>query len=177
MKRTVTVNLSGTAFIIDEDAYRLLDSYLTDITRRLAGKEENNEVIGDIEYRISEIFREKGADQVRVVDISLVRYVISTIGNPQVFGDAETPGTYTELPALPQQKKLRRDPYDKVLGGVCSGLAVFFNADVALVRVIAVLLVLFGGLSVWVYIVLWIVIPKASTPQELAMFDSSKGKG
>lgn len=56
-------------------------------------------------------------------------------------------------------KKLRRTP-DGILAGVCGGLAEFFDLDVSLVRIATLILILFGGLSVWVYIILWIIVPK-----------------
>lgn len=193
MKNAVTINISGTPFTVDEDAYELLRTYLEDIQSRLSGKEEREEVAADIESRVSEIFREKGANVQKVVDIALVRYVISVIGNPCIFGDgpagtagtppppltppcAGTAGTPPPplTPPCTERRQLRRDPRGKVLGGVCSGLADYFAIDVSMVRIFTFLLVFLGGLSVWVYLMLWLVIPKATTPEEFTMLDRER---
>ena len=175
MKRTVTVNIAGMAFIVDEDAYSLLKSYLNDISRRL-NDGEKEETMQDIENRIAEIFRNRGAFGVKVVSVELVREMISIIGVPATFsGDAEDGKQMGTPPppyhAVPTERRFMRDPRHRVLGGVCSGAAAFFGMDTVIVRVITFLLVFLAGLSVWIYIILWIVIPAARTPQELEMMD------
>ena len=57
-------------------------------------------------------------------------------------------------------KRLLRPP-DGIIAGVCGGLAEFFGLDVSLIRIATLILILFGGLSIWVYIILWLIVPKA----------------
>lgn len=57
-------------------------------------------------------------------------------------------------------RKLERNPMNKVIGGVCSGLGDYFNLDVALVRVLFVIALFFASFGFWLYIILWIVIPE-----------------
>ncbi|MCI7139755.1 PspC domain-containing protein [Alistipes sp.] len=53
---------------------------------------------------------------------------------------------------------------DRIIAGVCAGLADFFGLDVSLVRIATLALILFGGLSLWAYIILWLIVPKAPKP-------------
>ena len=87
MKKTVTANISGIAFTLDEDAYTLLYSYLDDIASRLSNNNEGRETMEDIESRIAEHFRNNGASNIRVVNIELVQKVIALIGTPEIFGE------------------------------------------------------------------------------------------
>ncbi len=172
MKKTVTINIAGMAFIADEDAYSLLKSYLNDISGRLnAGEQE--ETMQDIENRIAEIFRNRGALGVKVVSIDMVRDMISIIGSPATFSNESEGGRVTPPPyqAAPLGRRFMRDPKHRVLGGVCSGAAAFFGIDTVIVRVVTFLLIFLAGLSVWIYIILWIVVPVARTPEELEMMD------
>ena len=83
MKKTLTVNLGGTVFHIDEDAYRLLDNYLCNLKlhfRRQAGADE---IVNDIELRISELFLEKLTAGSQVITITDVEEVINRMGKPE----------------------------------------------------------------------------------------------
>ena len=71
MKETVNVNIGSQAFTLDEDAYRVLRSYLDDIRSRLP--EYDTETMGDIEVRIAEIFREIVSSPMRVIALDTVR--------------------------------------------------------------------------------------------------------
>lgn len=101
--------------------------------------------------------------------------VIETMGKPEEFADVQDDhkeeetsqeNTYTEN----VKKRMFRDPDNKAIGGVCSGIAAYFDIDIVWIRLAMFLLIFFGGISLWVYIVLWIVIPEAKTTAEkLAM--------
>ncbi len=177
MKKTLTVNISGIAFSIDEDAYQMLSAYLEDIEFRLKAQHEDSETMRDIETRIMEIFRERGASEYQVVDIELVKHVISAIGNPSVFGDrndgtSQAPRTEYKFIA----KRLLRNPTDKMIGGVCSGLASYYGLEVSLLRIALFITMFFWGISLWIYIILWIVIPIAQTQEEIDMLNRSKNR-
>ena len=136
MKETVNVNIGSQAFTLDEDAYRVLRNYLEDIRSRLP--EYDTETMGDIEARIAEIFREIVSSPMRVIRGSA----------PQ------------EEQPEPEPRKLFRSRTDRSIAGICGGLAEFFHADTTVLRLITLFLILFGGLSIWAYIILWIVIPE-----------------
>lgn len=85
MKETVNVNIGSVAFILDEDAYRVLGSYFDDIRRRLP--EGDAETMGDIEARVAEIFRERVASPMRVITLDVVRATMAQMGSPADFGE------------------------------------------------------------------------------------------
>lgn len=161
MKETVNVSVASQAFTIDKDAWRMLDNYLKSIRDRL--EPDDNETIVDIESRIADIFRENLPSPMMVVSASLVKRVMDQIGSPEIFGAPHHAGNESEgeQPKADGiwQKPLRRSQSDRVLAGVCGGIASHFGCDSALIRLITLLLIIFGGLSVWIYIVLWLVIP------------------
>ena len=245
MKETVNVNIGSVAFILDEDAYRVLGSYFDDIRRRLP--EGDAETMGDIEARVAEIFRERVASPMRVITLDVVRATWPRWASPADFGEprgaerseSAEGGTGTESAEQPPLRKLYRsrtersiagicggsrrvlrlrpdadpaadapaDPFrrtfdlglhhpldrhsrgagpkiqyqqqkpikimatnenrrlfrsqDSIIAGVCAGLAEFFGLDTSLVRIATLLLIFFGGLSLWVYIILWLIVPKA----------------
>lgn len=167
MKETVTVNIGSMAFTLDKDACQLLKEYLDDIRRRLPG--EDAETMADIEARVGEIFRERVASPMRVISVEVVRATMAQLGAPSDFGEPrtdsapETPENGPETPK-PAPRKLRRSRTDRSIAGICGGLAEFFGLEVSRIR-LALLLILFAGLSLWVYIILWLIIPNA--PQRL----------
>jgi len=155
MKETVNVNIGSQAFTIDVDAYGALRSYLDDIRSRLP--ENDTETMEDIERRIAEIFREKKTSPMMVVTLATAREAMARMGRPSDFGEPHT-GRKEPEPELP--RKLHRSRTDRSIAGICGGLAEFFGADAALLRLATLFLILFGGLSIWVYIILWIIIPE-----------------
>lgn len=160
MKQAFNVNIGGRAYNIDEDAYELLDKYLNDISSRLT--DTDVESMDDIESRIADIFDETISSQMQVVNIELVRRAMAVIGRPEMFGGQKRGFSYQQT-AYPQEpRKLYRSTTNKIIGGVCGGLAEYMNMDPTLVRVITVILFFATILSIVpVYIVMWIVIPKA----------------
>lgn len=162
MKETVTLNIGSEAFTLDQDAARLLHSYLNDIRSRLP--EDEAETIDDIETRIAEIFRERITSPMRVITIETVRATMKQLGAPSDFGEPRS-GTAEEAPAYdveqqPAPRKLYRSRSERSIAGVCGGLAAYFDADPTMIRLLMLLLILFGGLSIWAYVILWIVIPE-----------------
>ena len=169
MKKTFTINISGTVFHIDDDAYERLNNYIFQINRHFGNDADAKEIVQDIESRISELFQERVKDGSEVITIALVEEIIKIMGMPESFADANEEEPTIKV-SRSKGKKLYRDPDDRVLGGVCSGLGVFFVIDPIIVRLIFVLLFFIGGSSVLIYLILWIIIPKASnTAQRLEM--------
>jgi phage shock protein PspC (stress-responsive transcriptional regulator) len=174
VKKTIKINLSGTIFQIDEDAYDHLKKYLDAIGRHFSGKEGGEEILNDIETRIAELFREKRAREEEVITLILVTEVIEIMGDPEEIintGDDETSsGGSTYAGSGSSSRRLYRDPENSVIGGVCGGLGAYFNIDPLIFRILFIVLFFLGGASVLVYIILWIVLPKALTAaQKLEM--------
>lgn len=156
MKKTLNVNIGSIAFVIDEDAYYMLKRYLDDVEARFEPGEAE-ETINDLEMRIADIFSESISSPRQVVNADLVRKAIAILGKADEFGEPRNKraGQQADI------KKLRRSRSDRVIGGVCGGLAEYFGVDVTVIRILMFLLVFFGGLSLWVYIILWIAIPSS----------------
>lgn len=178
MKKTVSISLNGLAFIVEEDAYSMLKDYLKQIRICLESNQDGSEILSDVESRISEILSSKISDTNQTVNVSMINYVIDTIGAPHYFKDdnsQEKKKNYTPPPFFnfkKVRKKLFRDPNRKILGGVCSGIASYFRCEIALIRFIAIVLFICSGVGVIAYIVLWIVIPEAVTKEEIDMVNS-----
>lgn len=174
MNKTVTINISGIIFHIEEDAYDRLSKYLSTIKGYFSKTDGGNEIMADIEARVAELLQSKINASKQVILMTDVDYVMNVMGRPEDFGaeqsredaDANQNNKNEERETYTQEKikrRLFRNPDEKALGGVCSGLAAYFNIDTVWVRLAMFLLIFFGGLSLWVYIILWIVIPEAKT--------------
>jgi len=173
MKKTIKINLGGIIFFIDEDAYEKLQNYLNAINSQFQDFEGGREITDDIELRIAEIFQSKITDQKQVITTGDVDEMVRIMGKPEDYlnGDEyreETDGE--KAAACRRQKRLYRNPDDAVIGGICSGLGAYFDIDPVWIRIIFIILLFAGGLGLWLYIILWIVIPSAETPtQKLEM--------
>jgi len=163
MKKTFTINISGTVFHIDEDAYEVLKKYMTDIKEHFYNSEDGKEIISDIEYRLSELFTEKNENF--IITLEKVGNVVEIMGEPEVFDNEDI--------IIPEKikKRLYRDPEHKIISGVCGGLAAYFDTDPAIVRLITILLSFLSfGVVFFAYIILWIMVKKAkTTTQKLEM--------
>lgn len=168
MKKTLTVNLGGTVYHIDEDAYKLLDNYLTNLRIHFRHEEGAEEIVHDMELRISELFTDRLGDSRQVVTIEDVEEIIAQIGKPEELSGVEEEEV-KETGNAP--RRLYRDPDNKVLGGVASGLAAYLGWDVTWVRIGIILLgIPMKGALIMAYFLAWIIIPLARTATEkLAM--------
>lgn len=84
---------------------------------------------------------------------------MNRMGSPADFGERRGSAPQEEQPE-PEPRKLFRSRTDRSIAGICGGLAEFFHVDTTVLRLITLFLILFGGLSIWAYIILWIVIPE-----------------
>ncbi|MCT4591092.1 MAG: PspC domain-containing protein [Carboxylicivirga sp.] len=176
MKKTVTINISGHMFYIDEDAYSRLRSYLDKIESTFRSQESGDEIISDIENRVAEIFNEQINRETGVVTMEMVEDVIATMGEPEQFEDGEqnnerkSPSSNALIHVKPN-RRFYRDIDNRILGGVCSGIAAYFDIDVLLVRIIvAILTILTSGGVALIYLILWIAVqPARTTAQKLQM--------
>jgi len=159
MDKTININLGGTLFQIDEDAYKILRDYLQAINNRFRNVPGGHETIEDIESRIAEIFQsQKGMSG--VISKDNIESMISIIGKPGDFDhiDTEAEPQYYTSPG----KRMYRNPDDSVISGVCGGIGAYLNVDPVLFRILFVVFTFFG-VGAFVYIVLWIALPVANT--------------
>ncbi|MBK7625758.1 MAG: PspC domain-containing protein [Bacteroidales bacterium] len=159
MDKTININIAGTLFQIDEDAFRILRDYLQSINSRFRNVQGGHETIEDIESRISEIFQsQKGL--AGVISKDNVEAMISIIGKPEDFDvNEEQPEQHTYTS---QKRRMYRNPDDKIIGGVCSGIGAYVDTDPVLFRILFVIS-FFLGIGFFLYIVLWIALPEANT--------------
>ena len=166
MKRVTNACVGGRNFTLNDDAYNRLDAYLRHFKDKLTVPEtQKGEVMEEIEGRIADLFYQEVGDTSRVVTLPMVEKVVSMLGMPD--GSAETGYTYTS--AFPEDKvpkKLYRDMDNKGVAGVCAGLAQYFDIDVTIIRVIMLVALLAGTSGFWIYLVLWIAVPRAETPAQ-----------
>lgn len=176
MRKIININFQGRVIPIEELAYDILKQYIESLRVFFANEEGRDEIINDIEGRIAELFSEtlkKGAACITESDVNVV---INSIGRPEDFDDEETRvkeqlkgeearqrqsgGYSSQFTTEPRGPRLFRDQEDKILGGVCAGLASYFRIDPAIVRILFAVITLGGfGAGVPLYILLWIVLP------------------
>ena len=178
MKKTLTVNLGGTVFHIDEDAYRLLEKYLANLRIHFSREDGTDEIMSDFEQRIAEILGDKIRAGYNVITIDDVESVIKRMGKVEDLCDHDFreedrkkseqsytgPQPHIRIERL--GRRLFRNEDDKMLGGVCSGLAAYMGWDPTPVRLFAFLLIFVWAVSIPVYIVLWLLVPPARTATE-----------
>ncbi len=164
----MTVNISGIVFHIDEDAYDRLHRYLRAIRVHFDSEAGCEEILAGIEERIAEMLRQKKPGERQVVSLEDVRETITQLGEPEEIsgngpGEKASSGHEEDPATEPAPKRLFRDPDNKYIGGVCGGLGAYFQIDPTWIRLIFLLTFFLGGGGLILYIVLWIVIPKART--------------
>lgn len=174
MKKNININLFGTLYSIDEDAYELLKKYEDNMRSYYSRREGGEEIADDVEHRIAELFAELRSQGVEAITIEQVEEIIRRIGDPQEMeegceeeGKTEQKSTATSTEEKPVHR-LFRDSEDKMVGGVISGITKYFGwRDPLPWRIIFFLLCIFSySILFWVYIVCWILIPEAITAEE-----------
>lgn len=164
MVKTVNVNIGGYPFTLDEGAYAILRDYINQIESRLSAREKQG-VMEDVENRIADIFSQKLSVRRQVVSVAMVYEVISVIGQADEFGEPQAEQSSDKTNEEPKKKEafgssFRRSSSDKMIAGICGGLAPILKIDPALLRVIVLLaMLLSGSIIFWVYIIFWIVTP------------------
>ncbi|HSQ44222.1 MAG TPA: PspC domain-containing protein [Ginsengibacter sp.] len=171
MKKVININFQGAVVPIEETSYELLKQYTESLRQYFANEEGRDEIINDIESRISELFQEllkKGSTCITDDDVNAI---IKNMGRPQDLEDAEggeQQGTKEKTTNQKEEssfqdswnwkgpgKRLYRDENHKVLGGVCSGIAAYFGIDPVIVRVLFIV----SGIGFFLYLLLWIFVP------------------
>lgn len=198
MKKNITINLFGALYAIDEDAYELLKRYEENMRCYFRRKEGGEEISADIEYRVAELLAELKIRGVEAVNIGHVEEIIRRIGNPEQMDAADdgtetddgradgnadeaaaSAGTGTaahrgaaelwrRLRGWMDHRRLYRDPKDRIVGGVMSGLCRYFGGDDPLPWRIALVLLFFVSFTTVaiVYLALWALVPQARTAED-----------
>ena len=166
MKLTENINLAGLIFTIDEDAFLKLQNYLNSIERYFGAKEEREEIMADIESRIAELFQAQLGKAKEVISMYDLNRIIEIIGKPEEFaGIGDKQGAFMNEKTGYKANRLFRDTENKIVGGVCSGLGVYYRVDPVILRILFVLCLGLGSLLV--YIIFWIVLPPAKSLEEI----------
>jgi len=178
MNQVLNINLGGYPITIDTDAFEVLDHYLNTIEHHFQDSEGCDEIIADIETRLAELFIEELGKRT-IVGNKDVERAIAIMGTPEDFGaeplaadpKKRSSKSSTKSEGLNFGKKLFRDPEDKQVAGVCSGLAAYFGMEDPLwIRLGFVLFTLSGGAGILIYIILWAITKEANSPSDrLAM--------
>ena len=156
MKKTLTINIGHSIFNIEEDAYDILNRYLDSIKNYFNKIDNDLEIIKDFELRIAENFSSKVSSSKQCIDLSDVKEVIEIMGSlddfKEIYNDTDTENVKEEK----KSNKLFRDSSNRIIAGVCSGIAEYFKIDPIIVRVLFFIAV---PLNLIVYIIFWIGIP------------------
>jgi phage shock protein PspC (stress-responsive transcriptional regulator) len=182
MKQVININFHGQVVPIEVSAFDLLKQYTASLNNYFANEEGKEEIINDIESRIAELFQERLKKGVTCITDDDVNAIIKSMGRPEEFeGEENTSSSNTSSNknssssfAGAQQaqqntdyasgnKRLYRDENDKILGGVCAGLANYFGIDIVIVRIIFVVLAISFGFGLIPYIILWVAVPSSAT--------------
>ncbi len=196
MKKNITINLCGRLYQIDEDAYEMLQHYIESLHSAFDRQEGGEEIVDDIEERIAELFDELKQQGTDAITIDHVKEIIARIGKPeQLKGeevergadtDQEAAGNWQDKARSTAQnisenvrsrvagKKLFRNPKDKMLAGVLSGLATYTNTDAVIWRIAMILLFCIYGFGLLAYIIMAVVIPEARTPEQLLQMEGKE---
>lgn len=175
MKKNITINLFGTLYNIDEDAYELLRQYQNNMRSFFSRKEGGEEIADDVEHRVAELFDELRTQGVAAITIEHVQDIIRRIGDPQQMEESDAAETTAEATPPPYEgshsyrsRRLFRDPEDRILGGVLSGICRYFGIDDPVWVRLAFILITVLSVSTFglLYLVGWAIIPEARTAEE-----------
>ena len=170
MKKVININFQGTVVPIEESSYELLKQYIDSLRRYFANEEGRDEIINDIESRIGELFGERLKNGSTCITDEDVNAIIKNMGRPQDFEEAEKGDQSDNTSSkegsesfinenwIRKDKSLYRDENNKVLGGVCSGIAAYFGIDPVIVRVLFTIFA-FTGIGFLLYVILWVFVP------------------
>lgn len=171
MKKVININFQGTIVPIEESSYELLQQYIESLRRHFANEEGKDEIINDIESRVSELFQERLKGGSTCITDDDVNAIIKNMGRPEDFDDDDNIGdadgskdqksksekseSYSQSDWSWKGKRLYRDENNKILGGVCSGIAAYFGIDPVIVRIVFIV----SGIGFLAYILLWMFVP------------------
>lgn len=175
MKKIISINIGGKVFQINDDAFTKLDAYIKHLQKHFSQEEGGDEIMDDMEARMAELLSDKTNNASNPVGYEEVLHVINTIGDPSQFDDQTKQENNTNTNSnkkhmedkyQPRQKRLFRDTDDKVFFGVCSGLGYYFGIDALIIRLAFIVMLFTFGSPILIYLILTILIPKATSYEE-----------
>jgi phage shock protein PspC (stress-responsive transcriptional regulator) len=176
MKQVININFQGSIIPIEVTAYDMLKNYIDSLSNHFANEEGKEEIINDIESRVAELFQERLKRGANCIIDTDVEAIMTSIGRPSDLGANETNASASTQKEETKtdgnntynystKRKLFRDENHKLVGGVCSGIANYFDIDIVVVRIIFLILLFSFGVGFIPYIILWIVVPSTATQQ------------
>ncbi|MFI5193638.1 MAG: PspC domain-containing protein [Chitinophagales bacterium] len=175
MKKIININFHSRVIPIEETAYDILQIYMDSLRKHFSAEEGGDEIVNDIENRIAELFSERLKNGASCITDEDVNATITNMGRPEDFDEDENSrpagasansagtGSYTEAKADEPHRSLYRSENDKMLGGICGGLAAYLRIDSSVMRIIYTLLIFISfGTALLLYIILWLVLPPKS---------------
>lgn len=175
MKKVININFQGRVIPIEESAYDMLKQYVESLRKFFANEEGRDEIINDIEGRIAELFGESLKKGSTCITDDDVNHIIASMGRPEDFEGEEgkvqsqlggeqnyqqsAGGQNFGYAADAPRGRLYRDETDKILGGVCGGLASYLRIDPTIVRLVFALITFGAGTGILLYILLWVILP------------------
>ncbi len=174
MNKTISINLGGSVFNIEESAFQVLKIYLDSIYANFSSDPASSEIMSDIEERIAEIFHEKNNDRKNVITQDDISEMIAIMGKPEDYKiDSDEANGREETKTSSgktrnSRRRVYRDTDDAVIAGVCSGLSHYLRWDPLVIRLLLVFLTVasFGFPGVLGYIIFWALVPAAKTTAE-----------
>jgi phage shock protein PspC (stress-responsive transcriptional regulator) len=180
MKQVININFHGRVVPIEVTAFDLLKGYTESLSRYFENEEGKEEIINDIESRIGELFQERLKAGSTCITDDDINAIIRSMGRPEDFETSDASTGTTEKAAEEESnksyqsysstttegpKRLFRDENNKVIGGVCGGLANYFGIDVVVVRIIFAVLAVSFGFGLVSYLILWVAVPSTATAE------------
>lgn len=166
MNKTVTANIGQREFTLNDDAFMELELYIQSIKKTLDKEEDLEEIMQDIESRISEILSERLGNKRSIVNIADIDHIKSLMGYADQIADIEEEESNSSNKEKVKERALFKDHDNKVVDGVCSGIAAYFRIDPVFIRIAFGLLLFAGGFSLFLYFLLAISMKKAVTSSD-----------
>lgn len=167
MKKTISIHIKGFPFVIEEIAYTRLENYINRLNAVLKGQQGADEIIEDIEIRIAELLNEKTTQYKTIIENNDIVEVLNKLGDPKDYAEGdvvdEEPTYSSHSKTGSNERRLYRDKENGYIGGVCSGLAGYLNIDPTIIRLLWAGAFFVGGVGLFLYIILWAIIPKANS--------------
>jgi phage shock protein PspC (stress-responsive transcriptional regulator) len=170
MNKVINININGLVFYIDEDAFDVLNRYLESLKRHFKNEEGGGEILTDIESRIAEMLTERIKGRSEVVSMEDVNQVMTAMGQPEDMSEPEINSKKSSTSGsnnyFEPGRRMYRDPDNKIIGGVCSGISEYLGLDPVWIRLLFVAIFFGFGTGLLLYIILWAILPPAKTPSE-----------
>lgn len=180
MKRNITVNIFGSLYPMDEDAYAMLNAYIVNMRDYFSHQPDGKEIADDIEGRVAELMSELRQNGTEAISIGHIEDIINRVGKPEQLieeGDETVCQNIPPIPQTPSKKRLFRDSEHKIIGGVFGGFGYYLGVNPIWLRLayVLILLVLLFNMPMTIPVMLLLIaayfvccwsIPLASNPGE-----------